>query len=174
MPERELATLLGHTYAVRRVLFSPHTETLVASCRCGASPPPPPASSARLPARGRARPRAACKQGRTLSPARCAVSLPAASLSLPGLHPDVLDCHPGILTGRCMRGQLRAALAQEQLRAGACRAPPAAPAATHASCALALAGAAPPCGAHSPPPPPPPHHPHHHTTPRRTCPAATT
>lgn len=34
MPERELAVLLGHTYAVRRVLFSPHVETLVASCRC--------------------------------------------------------------------------------------------------------------------------------------------
>ena len=34
MPEREVATLLGHTYAVRRVLFSPHVETLVASCRC--------------------------------------------------------------------------------------------------------------------------------------------
>jgi peroxin-7 len=32
MPERALATLLGHTYAVRRVLFSPHVETLVASC----------------------------------------------------------------------------------------------------------------------------------------------
>lgn len=35
MPERELAVLLGHSYAVRRVLFSPHAETLVASCRCG-------------------------------------------------------------------------------------------------------------------------------------------
>lgn len=33
MPEREVATLLGHTYAVRRVLFSPHVETMVASCR---------------------------------------------------------------------------------------------------------------------------------------------
>lgn len=33
MPERELATLLGHTYAVRRVLFSPHSASLVASCR---------------------------------------------------------------------------------------------------------------------------------------------
>lgn len=37
MPEREVAVLLGHTYAVRRVLFSPHAETLVASCRSAAA-----------------------------------------------------------------------------------------------------------------------------------------
>ena len=33
MPEREVTTLFGHSYAVRRVLFSPHVQTLVASCR---------------------------------------------------------------------------------------------------------------------------------------------
>ena len=33
MPGQEVAALLGHSYAVRRVLFSPHVETLVASCR---------------------------------------------------------------------------------------------------------------------------------------------
>ena len=32
MPERELAVLLGHAYAVRRVAFSPHAQTLLASC----------------------------------------------------------------------------------------------------------------------------------------------
>lgn len=32
MPQRELAVLFGHGYAVRRVLFSPHAETLIASC----------------------------------------------------------------------------------------------------------------------------------------------
>ena len=30
-PQRELAVLAGHTYAVRRVLFSPHSETVLAS-----------------------------------------------------------------------------------------------------------------------------------------------
>lgn len=37
MPGQEVATLLGHSYAVRRVLFSPHVETLVASCRQAAA-----------------------------------------------------------------------------------------------------------------------------------------
>lgn len=32
MTQRELTTLMGHTYAVRRVLFSPHAPTVVASC----------------------------------------------------------------------------------------------------------------------------------------------
>ena len=32
MPERELAALYGHSYAVRRVLFSPHAPTVIASC----------------------------------------------------------------------------------------------------------------------------------------------
>jgi hypothetical protein len=32
MPQRELAALFGHGYAVRRVLFSPHAETVLASC----------------------------------------------------------------------------------------------------------------------------------------------
>ncbi|KIY95151.1 peroxin-7 [Monoraphidium neglectum] len=31
-PQRELATLLGHNYAVRRVVFSPHAESVLASC----------------------------------------------------------------------------------------------------------------------------------------------
>lgn len=31
-PRQEVTTLFGHTYAVRRVLFSPHSETLIASC----------------------------------------------------------------------------------------------------------------------------------------------
>jgi len=32
VPGRELATLLGHTYAVRRLAFSPHAPTVLASC----------------------------------------------------------------------------------------------------------------------------------------------
>jgi peroxin-7 len=32
MPQRELTTLFGHGYAVRRVVFSPFSETLLASC----------------------------------------------------------------------------------------------------------------------------------------------
>lgn len=32
MPQRELATMLGHGYAVRRVAFSPHSPTVLASC----------------------------------------------------------------------------------------------------------------------------------------------
>lgn len=32
MPEREVTTLFGHTYAVRRLEFSPHSETLLGSC----------------------------------------------------------------------------------------------------------------------------------------------
>jgi len=30
--QRELATLFGHSYAVRRVMFSPHAESVIASC----------------------------------------------------------------------------------------------------------------------------------------------
>mmetsp|Transcript_11423 Transcript_11423/g.34332 ORF Transcript_11423/g.34332 Transcript_11423/m.34332 type:complete len:313 (-) Transcript_11423:363-1301(-) len=32
MPQREVAVLTGHTYAVRRVVFSPHAENILASC----------------------------------------------------------------------------------------------------------------------------------------------
>lgn len=32
MPQREVAVLQGHNYAVRRVVFSPHSESLLASC----------------------------------------------------------------------------------------------------------------------------------------------
>jgi len=31
-PQNELAVLRGHSYAVRRVVFSPHAETVLASC----------------------------------------------------------------------------------------------------------------------------------------------
>jgi len=32
MPQRELSVLHGHTYAIRRVVFSPHMPTILASC----------------------------------------------------------------------------------------------------------------------------------------------
>jgi peroxin-7 len=32
MPQREVARLLGHTYAVRRLAFSPHAPSLLATC----------------------------------------------------------------------------------------------------------------------------------------------